>query len=828
MPTKTSVQNNFTKGLLTEFSGLNFPENACTATSNCIFNRQGNVTRRKGIDYENNFTLTQIDRTEKATSTYRWLNAGGDGETQLLVVQVGPTLYFYESSNATTGSPLSTTLLPTTVNLALYSVAGDAPPDAVECQFSDGNGYLFVFHPNLTPFYCVFSNGTVTANAISIGIRDFGGIVEPGIPDNLRPDALSISHSYNLRNQGWTEGTQWSTTSNTEQRYSFNTPITWTFYGVSGSLPLNLGDSVTVNSGEGELYNSNTAQLAPGTLSWFGIVSNYNPAAGSLTITITAGNNTISDANYLSLGYVYFISNGSTFNIFSGTGTAKISTWHADIGNYPSNADVWWQFKNTSDVFDPTDTIGNVTLNSGPAPKGFYILDAFNQDRSAVSGVAGINPVVTSKRPKTGTWFQGRVWYTGIDDSISQQDVITPPSNSIFYSWSESIYFSQIITNTSQLGKCYQTNDPTSEDLFDLLPTDGGVIQIQGCGSIYKLFPIQTGVLVFAANGIWYITGSSGLGFTANDYSITKISGVESISSTSYVNVQGLPIFWNEEDIYAVTPASSSQRNLEQQGLTVQPLTLMTIKAFYSNIPLSSKKFARGYYNPITNVLQWVYRSTENVDITSRYEFDSILNFNTLTQAFYPWTISIGPRIHDVIYVVGPGGSASPSPTFKYLTSSIDPTKGYSFTFSEELDNITWTDWNTTVPSNYISTFTTGYALHGDAIRKWQSEYVFVYSNNIPIIPTPVINIPIPISPPGPSSSPWNPADKSSVVSLSNRFHSNPGPENRFLLLADFRLFSWKSTRDNAYISRNAYTIISTGCTSLARFYARAFISCEA
>jgi len=52
------------------------------------------------------------------------------------------------------------------------------------------------------------------------------------------------------------------------------------------------------------------------------------------------------------------------------------------------------------------------------------------------------------------------------------------------------------------VGNCYQVNDPTSDQLFDLLPTDGGVIVIQGCGSIYKLFPLQNALLVFAANGV--------------------------------------------------------------------------------------------------------------------------------------------------------------------------------------------------------------------------------------------------------------------------------------------------------------------------------------
>ena len=44
-----SIENNFTAGLKTEFTGLNFPENAATDCDNVIFDMPGDVTRRLGI-----------------------------------------------------------------------------------------------------------------------------------------------------------------------------------------------------------------------------------------------------------------------------------------------------------------------------------------------------------------------------------------------------------------------------------------------------------------------------------------------------------------------------------------------------------------------------------------------------------------------------------------------------------------------------------------------------------------------------------------------------------------------------------------------------------
>src|SRR5258708_40334131 len=105
--TSTSVENNFTKGLITESTGLNFPENAATDTDNCTYTLVGNVTRRLGIDYEANYGFLNNSRTGKAISTYKWNNAGGDGRSQLVVQQIGGTLYFYYSSQATIANPIS-------------------------------------------------------------------------------------------------------------------------------------------------------------------------------------------------------------------------------------------------------------------------------------------------------------------------------------------------------------------------------------------------------------------------------------------------------------------------------------------------------------------------------------------------------------------------------------------------------------------------------------------------------------------------------------------------------------------------------------------------
>lgn len=685
----TSVENNFTKGLLTEFTGLNFPENAATDTSNCEYTIIGNVLRREGIDLEEFFDSTVLP-SNQAISTYKWNNVSGDSTTQIVVVQAGATLRFYLSSNATETTPISHWLIDSAVDLSDFIPAGSTFDVNQECTYSDGNGYLFVFNPSCETLYCSYNNGIVTATPIQVNIRDFLGIPEPGVLVNNRPTTLTASHKYNLNNQGWTSGNAWSAVSSNDDGMSATGPHGFVIGTVAG---ITLGDTVYGYS-QATYWADGRIQNGSGTNTFGGTVTSY--VAPNIVINVTSISNPGSGPFQFSL---------------TQTNVGFINTWQAAEGNYPSNADVWWYFKNASNVFDPATTQPNISLSVGNAPQGHYVISAFSQDRGSVSGISGLTPVTTTKRSSNGCWFQGRVWYTGID--ASQQALGTAP----FYSWSENIYFSQINVGTAtNFGNCFQVNDPTSEQLFDLLPTDGGVIQIQGSGKIYKLFPIQNGLLVFAANGIWFITGSTGIGFAANDYTITKLSSIESISSTSFVDVTGLPYFWNDEGIYSVQP---------QQGgaLAVESISVSTIDSFYSQIPKQSKKYVRGAYHPIDYVIQWVYRSEGETGTGDRYSFDTILNYNTHNKAFFPYTVDTdSATISGILYIQSPGGSTAPDPMFKYLCHIGD-----SFTFANEGDE-DLVDWaNTGNPVNYDSFFVTGYKVRGQAIRKFQVQYLQMF-----------------------------------------------------------------------------------------------------
>lgn len=426
-----------------------------------------------------------------------------------------------------------------------------------------------------------------------------------------------------------------------------------------------------------------------------------------------------------------------------------LSVWDTNRADFPSNSDVWWLFKDAQNVFQPK--LASVELRgNSPAPKGHYILEAFDQDRSTrvaktvntgvgdVSvAIAGI-PITTSGdyRPSAVAFFAGRVWYSGVN----------------YQGFSNRLYFSQIITTeTTKLGNCYQLNDPTSEHSAGLLPTDGGMVQILDCGTIVKLFAMQNILIIFANNGIWSITGSTGIGFTADDFVVSKVSSVPVLSASSFVDFNGVPVFWTADSIYAISPGDAASGRLSLTSLSEKK-----IKTFFNEeIEADSKRFAKGSYNPLTKTLQWCYSSSSPTSVYTRYEYDKVLCFNSLTQSFFPWSFdSTNVNLNGVVSIQGRvssgieesvtvGGvnvtvdavdislitteSEEISGLFKYIVSYSSGNTD-EVTFAEE-KSTTYTDFPTYSVNAYSSYVDSGYKLRGQAQKKFQSEYVYIYAN---------------------------------------------------------------------------------------------------
>lgn len=195
-----SIENQFTKGLITEVSGVNSPENSVVDSLNVIYDRKGRALKRKGLDYELQHQFTTMRGSlGTAKAEFVWDTAQS---VSFVVLQSGRYVEFFENS---TGSSLSSNKKSFFIDLSVYGAGapvGDI--DTSVASFSSGKDYLFIAHPLCDPIYVKYNNSsdTITIQRVTIKIRDFEGVPD-GLGIGQRPGSLSNAHMYNLMNQGW-------------------------------------------------------------------------------------------------------------------------------------------------------------------------------------------------------------------------------------------------------------------------------------------------------------------------------------------------------------------------------------------------------------------------------------------------------------------------------------------------------------------------------------------------------------------------------------------------------------------------------------------------
>jgi hypothetical protein len=618
-----SAENNFTKGLVSEGTGLNFPENACTEAENVVFDRTGKVTRRLGIDFEYDYKWHNAVINSSVITEFVWEVAGGASEYSFLVQQIGNVVYFFRM---TKDNAASYERMSFTIDLESLKVAGAPLAKGRAVSYSVGKGYLFITHPYCEPMYVSYDTGTgvLSRTSITLKIRDFTG-VDDGLAVDNRPASLTTAHQYNLRNQGW-----------------LNTPVKGTTF-----------DPLT------------------------------------------------------------FFDNNSTV--------------------FPSNADIWWTMKNSNEDMDPA-FFNTYEYGSSPAPKGYYTINPFNTNRDAVSGLSGLTVRSSSYyRPSTCAFFSGRVFYAGVE----------------FQDYTGEIWFSKIVESAADFGLCHQINDPTSENLSDLLPNDGGVIKILDAGKILALFTTQRALLVFANNGIWAISGSEVTSFKADDYTIQKIATIHIQSTSGLVDVLGTPIFFSTDGIWAVEGNGSS--------FQLRSLSDDSVKEYLNSFVYSAKLYAKGSYNNEKKIIQWLISSSNPTSIDEQYTYDTIINLDMRTGAFYPFTInsptqkikgifnkfsfaafnllSVENGTDPVINGADPVEVFSGDGTFfkdttKYLVVEQISGTSYRTTYAEEIDT-NYVDFaRSGVSTAYESNFVSGFKIHGMGNKDFQTNFLTIFCEN--------------------------------------------------------------------------------------------------
>ena len=401
----------------------------------------------------------------------------------------------------------------------------------------------------------------------------------------------------------------------------------------------------------------------------------------------------------------YFDSFGGV-NDYNVATTTVIDSYYTTFSRYPGNNKQWWVGKDPTTGNFNANLLSKFFTGTARAPRGHFIVDAFYIDRAAVSGITDLQPEITPERPPTVSFFSGRVWYA----------------------CNSNVYYSQILDDKSKAGFCYQEADPTSEDISDLIASDGGVIPIPEMAKAVRLVPMGSGILCFGTNGIWYITGTQA-GFTATDISVSKVNPIGTDSPDSIVEAEGQIFWWSKVGIMGMSQKTGMFGTVE--GVFDRTnATEETIQSFYNHtIPEASKAFAKGVYDPATNTIQWIFKSGTT---PSAYMYDRVLNLDLSLGAFYPWTVTTpGPYISDIFVTLTINQledvEAIKSGFTKYLCA-VPVGANYKYTFGL-FKSPTFSDWATFdgTGTAYRSYLETGFELLDDVMRQKQAPVVFCY-----------------------------------------------------------------------------------------------------
>lgn len=416
------------------------------------------------------------------------------------------------------------------------------------------------------------------------------------------------------------------------------------------------------------------------------------------------------------------LSNAHKYNLLNqGWDLTKINSTFSNRSTYPSNAEIWYVAKNSDDDFAP-GRLTKTDFGTSAAPKGRFIIDAFNRStsRNSQSGVTTTGDTETS-RPACIEFFQQRVWYAGIDGSeITLTD--TSPSMQGF------VFYSRVIRTPQDFGQCHPDTDPTSEIDNEPSAIDGGYINIPDSGQIYRLIPLSDALIVLAQNGVWAITGGDS-GFSGIEQQVQKLSDFGCVSGTAAVKTETSVMYWSDSGIYMIA--------YERTGLSVENVSKKTVHRLFSQIPKANKANAVGSYDPINKRVSWLYSSHVDYDgINYKFRFDTELVLDGSLGAFYKNTISTlntgtSPYIAgcittpDLINAGTLGSSAT-----KYLTIWYEVGGNIPYVTFSHYWNSDFVDWKSFdgVGRYFESYLLTGYELVGTLLSTKQAPWILVYS----------------------------------------------------------------------------------------------------
>lgn len=626
MPERRQTKNFFrlNRGLNTESNEISFPDGYTTDEANYELLPDGSRKRRRGCARESSGTLKTTGDTITTTQkhrSYRWRGVNGDPDKNFIVHQVGEKLYFTDDAEL-----ISTTYHTTVVDLTAYKI--DTTDTTAEManepvSFTQGRGHLFVCSRKVRPLFIEYdaTGDEFNVRTIVMTIRDFHGI-DDGRAVDLQPTDASpgpADHIYNLRNRGW-KSTDYETYRTNQAKYpaknmlwhrgyrratnvSFSdldgiqqfddAKLVAEFFGNAsapqGSLFLNPLDTsyATVTSGEQAAVAISTWDFTTG-----------DPAAGGVVTFTTVGNHLITNGDEVSFEGVLGTYNGAWFGYY-------------------------WKF--LFQKYVATVTSGTTFTVPVSAQADFV---SWNNQYLSLGTLSGAEVLLKSDGktltdgPTAIEYHAGRLFYAGIPDS----------------EWADIVLFSEIAQKQNGYGKCHMRADPTDPNINSLTGADGGTIVIPNLGAVKDMLSVRNSLLIFSDQGIWEIGGGQRGFFTADGYSVKKISNAECSSQFSPITFENIAMFTGPKGIFQVSP------NEFTGLLEAQNLSETLIQTLWNDIPSVNQAVVQSVYDDALKRVYFLYGdsglagSTDNIN-----QYANALVLDLRVQAWYKFTFNVTP-----------------------------------------------------------------------------------------------------------------------------------------------------------------------------------------
>ena len=300
-----------------------------------------------------------------------------------------------------------------------------------------------------------------------------------------------------------------------------------------------------------------------------------------------------------------------------------------------------------TDAFKPEDLI-NMTFGNTPAARGHIKLEYFYQDRNTVANLTtAMQEVVSAINTALGT---SKTVADILDTDFPVSDPTDPEeevpvvkpkvdyvadtlayAGRIFYLTGSTLLYSQVIAEDLRKAyECYTEADPTSEEISDVVETDGGLISLPDLGEGVKLAQVGEYILAFGTRSNMAITGTANNIFTATAYSAGALNAVPTQAPDSFVNTEYGLFYWGTTGITFIGPGDG--------GLAVQDLSTPVILTWFGKLTNTQHKYCKGVYSSSKKKVYWFYPS----DDSKPRRLDSILVYDIPKQAFVPSKVATG------------------------------------------------------------------------------------------------------------------------------------------------------------------------------------------